>query len=222
MEQLAQDLWTKARPLRFLGVETGTRMTIVQLASGGLFVHSPGPLDAETRAFVDGLGPVVAVVAPSLFHHLWAGAWQEAHPEALLCACPGLERKRADLPWDAVLGDDPQPAWRGELDQVFFGARKLENEVVFFHRASRSLLCCDILFNLSAHPSRLTRVVATLLANRRPGATWLEHIMIRDRESARDQIDRMLAWDIDRIVLSHGEMIASDGREVLRQAYAWL
>lgn len=222
MEQLADNLWTKARPLKFLGVETGTRMTLVRLASGNLFVHSPGPLDAETGTFVDGLGPVAGVVAPSLFHHLWAGAWKKAHPEALLFACPGLERKRPDLPWDGVLGDDPQPPWQGELDQVFFGARSMENEVVFFHRESRSLICCDIIFNLSKHPSWFTRVVAALLANRRPGATWLEHLMIRDRESAREQIDRMLAWDIDRIILSHGELIASDGREVLRRAYAWL
>ena len=105
---------------------------------------------------------------------------------------------------------------------MFFGARSLENEVVFFHRASRSLVCCDILFNLSTHPSRLTRLVAALLGNRRPGVTWLEHLLIRDREAGREQLDRMLAWDIDRIVLAHGELVVRDGREVLRQAYAWL
>lgn len=222
MEQLADDLWTRARPLRFLGVETGTRMTIVRLAGGGLFVHSPGPWDAESRAFVAGLGPVVAIAAPSLFHHLWAGEWKQAHPDALLCACPGLERKRADLPWDRVLGDEPEPLWRGDLDQVFFAARTMENEVVFFHRASRTLICCDVVFNLGRHPARLTRVVATLLAARRPGATWLEHVMIRDRAGAREQLGRMLAWDVERIVLSHGPPIASGGREVLRRAYAWL
>jgi len=222
MEELADNLWAKERPLRFLGVETGTRMTVVRLSSGGLFVHSPGPLDPELRALIGELGPVVAVVAPSLFHHLCAGEWKDAYPEARLFACPGLERKRADLAWDGVLGDDPEEPWRGEIDQVFFGARTMENEVVFFHGASRTLICCDILFNLSKHPSPLTRLVALLLGNRRPGATWLEGIMIRDRTSARSQIDRMLAWDIDRIVLSHGEMVPSDGREVLRRAYDWL
>lgn len=162
------------------------------------------------------------MIAPSLFHHLWAGAWKEAFPSAQLFACPGLDRKRADLPWDGVLGDEAEPAWEGEIDQAFFGARTMENEVVFFHRASRSMICCDIVFNLSKHPAWSTRLVAMLLANHRPGATWLEHIMIRDRESARAQLDRMLAWDIERIVLAHGEMVESDGREVLRKAYAWL
>jgi hypothetical protein len=222
MERLDENLWSLARPLRFLGVETGTRMTIVRLASGSLFVHSPGPLDAAARAFVAETGSVAAIAAPSLFHNLWAGEWKDAYPEALLCACPGLERKRADLAWDRVLGDEPEPQWKGEIDQVFFGARSMENEVVFFHRASRSLVCCDIVFHLSQHPSPFTRLVALLLANRRPGATWLEHIMMRDRSAAREQIDRMLEWDIDRIVLSHGPLIESGGREVLRDAYVWL
>jgi glucosamine--fructose-6-phosphate aminotransferase (isomerizing) len=44
-------------------------------------------------------------------------------------------------------------------------------------------------------------VIATLLGNRTAGATWLERILIRDRAAAREQVDRMLAWNIDRIVL---------------------
>jgi hypothetical protein len=222
MDRLAENLWSQARPLRFLGVETGTRTTVVRLANGSLFVHSPGPFDAGARAFVAAHGPVAAIVAPSLFHHLWAGEWKEAHPEALLCACPGLDRKRPDLPWDRVLGDAPEAPWTDEIDQVSFAARTMENEVVFHHRASRSMICCDAVFHLGSHPSPFTRLVATLLGAREPGATWLEPLMIRDRRGAREQVDRMLAWDIDRIVLAHGELIETGGREVLRRAYAWL
>ena len=65
-------------------------------------------------------------------------------------------------------------------------------------------------------------MAAALLGNRAPGATWLERLIIRDRAGAREQVDRMLAWDIDGIVLSHGDLIEGDGREVLRRAYAWL
>jgi hypothetical protein len=32
----------------------------------------------------------------------------------------------------------------------------------------------------------------------------------------------MLAWDFDRIVLSHGPIIGDGGREILQRAYAWL
>ena len=218
---ITDDLWFHERPLRFLGIETGTRMTIVRLRAG-LFVHCPAPLSSALRAEIDALGPVVAIVAPSLFHHLGVQSWIDAYPQAIACACPGLEKKRGELRWDRVLGDTPEPVWAGELEQVFFAARTMENEVVFFHRASRTLICADIVFNLAKHPSLVTRLVAFLMANREPGATWLEHIMMRDRPAAREQIGRMLAWDFERIVLSHGPMIEKGGREILRRAYAWL
>jgi hypothetical protein len=32
----------------------------------------------------------------------------------------------------------------------------------------------------------------------------------------------MLAWDFDRIVIAHGEVLESGGREALRAGYAWL
>lgn len=222
LAKVAEDVWSTTRPMRFWGVETGTRMTVVRLRSGGLFVHSPVALDAALREAVDALGPVEAIVAPSRFHHLFVRPWMDAYPAAQAFACPGLEHKRPDVRWSGVLGDVAPALWRDDLEQVFFGARSLENEVVFFHARSRTMISSDIVFNLSAHPSRLTRVVAWLLGNHRPGATHLEHVMIRDRPAARAQLDRMLAWDIDRILLAHGAPVLSEGREVLRRAYAWV
>lgn len=31
----------------------------------------------------------------------------------------------------------------------------------------------------------------------------------------------MLTWEIDRIVLAHGDIVPSDGKRGLRDAYAW-
>ncbi len=222
LQPITDGIWSTTRPQRFLGLETGTRMTIVRLTGGGLFVHSPVALDPALRAAVDALGTVTAIVAPSLFHNLYVGEWRAAYPNALRCCCPGLDRKRPDLAWDRILGDVPEPEWRGDLDQVFFGARTMENEVVFFHRATRTVILCDAIFNLGTHPSLLTRIVSFLMGGSEPGATWLEHIMIRRRADAREQVDRMLAWDAERIVLAHGDMIPTGAREVIRKAYAWL
>lgn len=212
---------TEATRLRFLGVETGTRTTIVRLGDG-LLVHSPGPLDAETRARVAALGPVVAIVAPSKFHHLYAGDWARAFPEAVLSGCPGVITRRPDLPWAHTLGDTPHPLWRGRLEQVHFAARTLEDEVVFFEPRGRTLICADAIFNLGAHPDPLTRAVAWSLGNSRPGATWLERLLIRDRRAAREQVDRMVGWGCERILLAHGPPVDSGAADVVRGAYAWL
>ena len=221
LSPFADDVWVLARRVRFFGVETGTRMTVVRLTGGGLFVHSPVALDEETRRVVDALGEVRAVVAPSIFHHLYVGEWIAAYPRAIFAGCPGLDRKRPDLAFSAVLGDEPHEAWRDDLDQVSFSARR-ENEVDFYHPKSRTLLVADALLNLSQHDDPVTRFVARLMGNRGPGLGWMEPLMVRDRAVARRQVDRMLDWDIDKVVLAHGRLVEGEGREVLRAAYAWL
>jgi hypothetical protein len=217
----ADEVWVEVRGARFFGVECGTRMTVVRMAGGGLFVHSPVALDDATRRAVDGLGEVWAVVAPSIFHHLHVGDWMRAYPGAVFGACPGLEWKRPDLSFSCVIADEPHGAWAGDLEQVYFSARR-ENEVVFFHPRSRTMICADALLNLSRHPSLRTRILARLTGNLAPGFGWPERLMIRDRVVARRQVERILAWDIDRIVLAHGTLVDRDGREVVRRAYAWL
>ncbi|MEM6992181.1 MAG: hypothetical protein AAF721_16845 [Myxococcota bacterium] len=42
-------------------------------------------------------------------------------------------------------------------------------------------------------------------------------ITIRDRAGGRAQIDRMLAWKPERILLAHGGCVDSDGEAVLRR-----
>jgi hypothetical protein len=224
LESVADGMWVVARPLRFFGVEVGTRMTVVRLQHGGLFVHSPVPLDTATREEIDALGSVVAVVAPCLFHHLYVAEWARAYPRASVSACPGLDAKRPDVAWSRVLGDEvPSDAeWKGDLDQVFFSALPLQNEVVFFHRKSRTVISSDLVFDLARHPSPLTRAVAFMTGHREPGPTLLERLMIRDRAAAREQIARMVAWRPERIVLAHGELVRANGAEVLDKGYRWL
>ncbi|MFZ5477427.1 MAG: DUF4336 domain-containing protein [Myxococcota bacterium] len=220
-DRVADGVFTTTRAQRFWGLETGTRATVVRLSDGGLLVHNPVALDAATRAAVDALGEVRAIVATSLFHHLYVGDWMRAWPDAVSAACPGLREKRPDLSFAHVLGDEPHPAWAGDLAQVAFTAR-FEREVVFFHAKSRTMICADALLNLSRHPSAATRTVAYLMGNTGPGKGWPERIAVRDRAAAREQVERILAWDIDGIVLAHGELVAGEGRRTVAEAYAWL
>lgn len=217
----AKDIWTDTRNATFFGVECGSRMTVVRLRSGGLFVHSPVALDEETQRQVRALGEVRAVVAPSLFHHLYVAQWMAAFPSALYAACPGLDWKRADLPWNVVLGDQPHPIWAGEIEQVYFSARR-ENEIDFYVPDQKVMICADALLNISTLPAKSARLAAKLMGNHAPGVGWMEYLMVRDRRLARRQVDRILAWDFDRIVLSHGSMIDRDGQSVVQRAYAWL
>jgi len=221
--EVAENIWIAERPQRFYGLEVGTRMTVIRLADGSLLLHSPVALDPELRRELDSIGRVCFAVAPNRVHHLYAGKVAEAYPGARLWVAPGLERKRPDLVYVGVLGDEAPAEWKDEVDQVFFRGRPYENEVVFLHRASRTLIMCDLAFNFGPRAAAPTRLLMRLLRSYgRFGPSKLDPLLIRDRRAARQSLERILAWDFDRVVVAHGDVLESGGREALRQGYSWL
>lgn len=221
--ELAADLFVLDHPLVVGGLHLGTRTTVVRLANGGLFVHSPGPADASLLRAVEKLGPVLALVAPNKLHHLYLPAWAEAFPQARSFGAPGLAAKLPMLRLDEELGDEPPDLFGDALAQhVVRGAPRLE-EVVFLHRPSRTLLLTDLAFHLRHSRSRFTRIAMRLNGGYgRFGPTRLLRSTFRDRGAARASLDVVLGWDFDRVVVTHGDVLEHGGREALRQAYAWL
>jgi hypothetical protein len=223
LRRLAPDLWVAERPQRFYGLEVGTRMTVVRLDDGSLLLHAPVALSAGLCAELNALGPVRWVVAPNRMHHLYAGRVAETYPAARLWVAPGLPEKRPDLRCEGVLDDEAPAPWRGQVDQTFFRGRPLENEIAFFHRASRTLLLCDLAFNFRETTVLATRILMRLVRSYgRFGPTTLDPLLIRDRAAARASLERILAWDFDRVVVAHGDVLETGGRALLREGYAWL
>ena len=223
LRQLAEDLWVAERPQSFYGLPVGSRMTVIRLAGGRLLLHSPVTLDADLRRQLDSLGRVCFAVAPNRVHHLYAGAVAQAYPGTRLWVAPGLERKRPDLVFEAILTDEAPAEWRGEVAQVFFRGRPYENEVVFFHRPSRTLVLCDLAFNFGPRSPALTRLLMKLIRSYGSlGPSKLDPLLIRDRRAARESLERILAWDFDRIIVAHGDVLESGGHEILRRGYSWL
>lgn len=220
---LASDIWTVKRPQRFYGLEVGTRMTVIRLSDGSLLLHSPVSLDPKLRQELDSIGSVRYAVAPNRVHHLYAGGVKKAYPDARLWVAAGLERKRPDLEFEALLTDEAPIEWRDQVDQRYFRGRPFENEVVFLHRASRTLLLCDLSFNFRRDTPFATRILLSLIGGYgRFGPSRLDPLLIRDRNAARTSLEEILAWDFDRVVVAHGEVLESGGREALRSGYAWL
>ncbi len=221
--QLDEDLWVIDRPLRVCGLQIGCRMTVVRLADGSLFLHSPIDPDAETRRALDGLGPVRHVVAPNKVHHLFASAWRDAAPDALLYAAPGLPEKRADVHFDRVLDDDAPDAWDGQIDQALCRGIPYTNEVAFCHRRSRTLLLADLAFNMHYGENLWTRLwLRAMGIYGKFGVGRHVRRLVRDPAALRASLDRILAWDFERIVVAHGVVLQRAGPRVLRQAIAGL
>jgi hypothetical protein len=223
VREIAPELRVIEHPLRALGIAFGTRTTIVSLRGGGLWIHSPGPFDREQAAAIDALGPVRFLAAPNRMHHLFAGEAAQRWPAARLCLAPGLASKRPDLPPADVLGDVPPPGWPDEIELAHVRGAPQLDEVVFLHRPSRSLLLTDLCFNFG--PPRGLWEALLQRANRMRGfgpSRLMRHALIRDRAAFRESVARISAWDFERIVLAHGDLLLRDAARSWREAWAWL
>jgi hypothetical protein len=228
LQPFGPGIWTAEGPVvPFLpGFPYPTRMAVIRLASGGLFVWSPVELTREIKTEVDALGPVRHLVAPNKLHHLYLGAWRVAYPEARLYGPPGLAAKRPDLVFDGELTDRPPPAWADEIDQVVVGGSVAMTEVVFFHRPSGTAIFADLIENLPADwfgtgwKRLLARLDGILAPN--PGAPREWRWSFLGRAKARDAIRRVLAWPIDKALIAHGEPARDNGAAFVRQAFSWL
>lgn len=222
MKQLHENLWVADSPLRFFGLEVGARMTVVRLPGAKLFLHSPIAPTPELVSEVKALGQVAYLVAPNRFHHLFVGDWQPLFPDALAYVAPGLDKKRPDLKLAGLLSDEPVSGWAEVLGQVLVDGFPFANEVVFFHRPSKTLIATDLAFNIGCDSPPLTRFVFRLSRTYgRLAPTLVERLLVRDRPAFRRSLERILKWPFERVVVAHGEISETGGREELLRGYAW-
>jgi Domain of unknown function (DUF4336) len=224
LKHVVPELWVVETPLRFRGIEVGRRMSVVRLAGGALLVHSPAPLTPELREALGQLGDVRFVVPASSMHgHLFMEQYRTAYPEAELFSAPGLDRKRTDIAFDGALGEVPDPRWRDDLDQAAVLGHRFVTEIVFLHRPSRTLIVGDLCFTVGDSAPAAMRAIARAAGRyRRLSPTPMFRLGFREKAAARRSLDRILDWDFDRVMVGHGELLETGGRDALRSAYAWL
>jgi hypothetical protein len=226
LERLALDIWVAAGPVvTSYGFRYPTRMAVVRLADGGLFVWSPVALSPEFAQEIDALGPVRAIVAPNSLHYLFAPAWKDRYPAAKLFAAPGLAAKRPEIPFDADLGDQPDALWFDQIDQSVMRGNLITVEVVFFHRASKTVLVTDLIQHFPPDWfSGWRGLVARLdgMVSAEPQVPQKFRLAFRDRAAARAGWDQVTAWPAERLVMAHGAPVTSGVARLLRRAFAWL
>lgn len=226
LQPFADEIWIAAGPAADVaGFAYPTRMAVVRLSGGGLFVWSPVALTEDLRAAVDALGEVRFVVAPNSLHHLFLPEWREAYPAARLYAAPGLAARRKDIAFDGELGDAPPPEWSADLDQVVFAGNLITQEVVFFHKASRTAVFTDLIQHFP--PGWFTgwrALVAKLdlMSAPQPEVPRKFRTATTDRKAARAALERILAWPSEKVLMAHAPPVEAEGRAFLERTFRWL
>ncbi|MGD1855695.1 MAG: DUF4336 domain-containing protein [Leptolyngbyaceae cyanobacterium] len=229
LRKIGQGIWVAEQPLKYFGLNVGTRMTALRLANGELAIISPIQAIDGVLNQLSELGPVKHIIAPNLYHYLFAAEFKQRYPEAVFWAASGLESKKPELPIDRVIEYNTKVLLDGLECLLFSGFRTLGvtgfdalNEYVFLHGASRTLILTDAAFHFDESFPIATRLVTRVIGGyQRLSPSILEKIATTDKAKVRASVEQVLAWDFERVVMAHGSIVEQNGKEKLKQGYEW-
>lgn len=205
-----------------LGLRFPARMTALPLASGRLALVSPIPIDEARAAALGALGQVEFLIAPNLLHHLYLPDAARRYPNARVLAPSALGKKRPELAIAHVLGEALPSELAAAVDVVPIAGAPGIDEYAFFHRATRSLVLTDLVFNVTRPEGWLAHLLFYLGGtHQRLAASRIWRMKVTDRAAFAVSIERLLALPFETLVMAHGDIVSDGARARLGQALAW-
>jgi hypothetical protein len=205
------------------------RAIVIRLNDNSLFVISPIHLTPDLRAEMDTLGAVKYIVSPNHLHHLHLGDWNQVYPDAKLYASPRLPSKRKDLTFYKTLSTNTsEPEWVGQIDQCVFGTGNgWFDEIVFFHRASGTVIFTDLIMDFD--PATFTPIAQVTtrwnqMYRHTPLGIQLAHTL--NRPTLRNALKTIREWEPERAIVAHSPWLCVEGKQqvagFLDSAFDWL
>ena len=226
LQAFAKNVWIADGPsVCAMGIPFPTRMIVVKLCDGSLWVNSPVHVPHDKLDRITAVGPVRYLVAPTRMHVWRLEEWQALFPEAELWAPPQIPNEFKRLPFAGILADAPPQGWAEDLDQLIFKGNLFIDEVYFLHKRSRTVILGDFIQNrriMKGKPllNALLRLAGVAYPN---GSVPFDiRLSITDRNLARRSLEKLLSWDFDKLIIAHGVCIEEDAKPFVARAFRWL
>lgn len=217
-------IWLREYPIKYAGTRFNSRMSLVRLKNGNLFIHSPCRIDDHLKEQINALGKVEYIVAPGYYHYFYVVSAQQAFPEAETLICPGIERKMPFMKFDWFLGDRADDRLVDDFEQVLLRGNKYIWEVAFFHKPTQTLLLVDLIENFTDKTHGVSwslklwwKLVFHMWQNPKPAPEY--QFGWQNKDAARDSLTKILQWDFNTIILSHGDVIEQNAKETALKAW---
>ena len=140
--------------LRFNVFPIGGRSTAIKLDNGNLWLLASHPLDQPTKDTLDGMGKSVDyIVCGDIEHTLYVRSYAETWPEARLVGPDEIVQKEGakegGLKYYRASDNGGKFGFEDEIEVVQFKGFA-NKDFAFWHKASKTLIQADLLFNLPA------------------------------------------------------------------------
>jgi hypothetical protein len=224
LHRFGEDIWIADGPsARFIFASLPTRMIVVKLDDGSLWINSPVVASRETLDQIEAIGPVRYLAAPTTLHTWRLDQWHTLFPKAQLWGPPKLPRGSAHLGFAGLLQDTPPTAWAADFEQLVFKGNTLIEEVEFLHKKSRSLLVTDFIQNYRAKEGDFVGNIAKRIGGVLNGGVPIDiRLSFTNRKLGRQSLEKVLSWDFDKVIVAHGACVEHDAKAFVENAFGWL
>lgn len=228
LQHIGEEIWIyEGAIVSFYGFPFPTRMTVIKLRNGDLWIHSPEKINEDLKDELSNIGEVKYLVSPNKLHHLFLQEWVKEYPRAITYAAPSLSKKRKDIKFDVELSEMAENEWAEDISQTIFTGSPVLEEVVFFHRHSSTLILTDLIENfdqnrLNTWQRTLARFAGIISPHGKTPIDWRFSFIFGSKQKARESLAQILEWHPDNVILSHGECIFGDGVDFLKESFSWL
>lgn len=100
------------------------------------------------------------------------------------------------------------------------------DETYFVHAPTQTLISADLVLAIEPDvPSWMTRSYLKMIGilDKPLGCSVVHKLSTRDKAGVRRSVDKLLALQWTRLIVSHGEVRErADLRDLVREAYSWL
>ena len=103
----------------------------------------------------------------------------------------------------------------------FEGTRKL-CENLFFHRATRTLIVTDLVFNMQNEVTGGMKIFFKLnrVYKRFGPSRIFRYFFVDEPKVAAESLRELMHWDFDRVIMSHGEILNTGGKTAIQRGFA--
>jgi len=231
LKSVDDNIWiVDGQSISFYGAPYTTRMTIIKLANGDLFCHSPIALTEDLKQQIQSLGTVKHLVSPNWIHYAYIPEWSKVFPNTISWASPNVRERakkyKLDIDFDEDLSDQAEEPWKQEIDQLIAHGSTIHSEVVFFHKASKTLILTDLIENFEKHKIpfwfKVLAKWAGILDPDGKAPIDMRFSFKNGRAQLKPAVEKMIDWGPEKVILAHGRWYPENGVRELKRAFSWV
>ncbi|HAG53012.1 MAG TPA: DUF4336 domain-containing protein [Alphaproteobacteria bacterium] len=235
LKQLGEDIWicdgdVVHMDMKVCKVPFPTRMVVLKLSNGELFVHSPINLTDSLAAQIKSLGNVKYIVAPNKIHYTYIKQWADYFKGISVYAVEGIKERAKDqnipVKIDEVLTHDSFSELSEDLDYCLFKGSSFMDEAVFNHKKSKTLIVVDLIENFEKEKIGLFKyLIFKIVGITAPNGKAPKDLRLTFKNggtSARKSLSVIKEWSFDKIVMAHGKIVKENARYFFKRSFSWV